>query len=141
MTSGRILSTIDLPHRPDWTARVDGIDRASLSHAALIRRLVREGPRHDGVILDASVGPGERYSDLLAAAALARRRTGPPVVLAECTWKLGDSRADRLACRAGAHSSKVLKLTVAVPEASPARVTVMSIWPEPSLIANSSVEN
>jgi hypothetical protein len=101
MPPGRVLSTIHLPQRPGWAARVDSIDRDAVSRTALVRRIVRGAPDHDAVVLDASVGPGERYCDLVAAIALARR-AGPPVVLVECTWKLGDSRSDQLACRVGA---------------------------------------
>lgn len=102
MPAGRILSTIDLPHRAAWAARVDAVRREDVSRPALVRRIVSEAPGYDAVVLDASVGPSERYSDVLAAVALARRKAAPPVVLAECTWKLGSSVADRLACRAGA---------------------------------------
>ena len=74
---------------------------------------------------------------------LVRARTGEVVV--------DPALASRVALRSvydgtgeawpGRLSSKVSKLTLAVPEASPCLVTVMSMWPLPSPMAKSSVAN
>lgn len=95
-----ILATFDLPERPRWVARVDGLDAQGLGAAGLVRAVLREAPGREAVVVDGSVGPGNRYADLVAAVAL-RRRPGasPPVLVAECTWSAGGARAVRAARR------------------------------------------
>jgi hypothetical protein len=84
-----------------WEERADVLDRRRLSRAALVRRLVAAARRYDALLLDGSVGTGERYSDLAAAALIARQRARPAIVISDSTWKRGSSWADRLACKAG----------------------------------------
>jgi hypothetical protein len=78
------------------------LDRSVLGRGELLRRLVRLAPRYQAVIVDGAVGSSQLYVDLIAAGIIARRRRMPWVVISEATWKLGPSRLDRLACRAGA---------------------------------------
>lgn len=78
------------------------LDRAAMSRWGLLSRLTGSARRHRAVVANGAVGPAELYVDLVAAATIAKRRHGPAVVLAECTWKLSSSRLDRVLCRAGA---------------------------------------
>ena len=86
----RYLSTYFAPDVERWhrTVRVHRTDRHG--RVELLRTLVREAPAHDVAILRASAGFEERYVDLIAAAAIARR--GRPVLLLDATWEPG-SRA------------------------------------------------
>ena len=96
-----ILATFDFPERTRWVARVDGLDAQELGPAGLVRAVLREARGREAVVVDGSVGPGNRYADLVAAVAL-RRRPGaaPPVLVAECTWSAGGGAAVRAARRA-----------------------------------------
>jgi hypothetical protein len=77
------------------------IDRRALSRVELVRRLVAAAGRYEALLLDGSVGLGERYSDLVAAVLVGRRRSPPKIVISESSWKRGSWWADRLACKAG----------------------------------------
>jgi glycosyltransferase involved in cell wall biosynthesis len=88
--------------RPAWVAKVDTLDRRTMSRWELFGRIVAASRRYEGMILNGSIGARERYVDLLAAVAVRRsQRTPPPIVLTDCSWRLGEMWADRAACRAG----------------------------------------
>jgi glycosyltransferase involved in cell wall biosynthesis len=98
----RILSTHVYAQYPAWAARVNMLDRRTLTRGQLFRRLVAAAGDYDALILNGSIGMTERFVDLLAAAAIRRtRRSRPAIVLTDCSWRLGDSRGDRAAMRAG----------------------------------------
>jgi Glycosyl transferases group 1 len=84
-----------------WKGGADVVDRRRLSRVRLVRGLVAAARRYDALLLDGSVGVPELYSDLLAAALIARRRSRPKVVISDSSWKRGSWWADRLACKAG----------------------------------------
>lgn len=92
-----ILTTLYFPRRPAWTARARILDRSSMSAPHLLRRLVAEATADDVVVLDGAVGRRDAYVDRMAAAAFARRRRGPHVVITDSTWTPGP--AHRLALR------------------------------------------
>lgn len=85
-----------------WGGDVEVLDR-SLPEPRWrpLARLVRDAARFDAVVLDGSIGIRQAYVDLLAAAAIARRRGGPVVVITDCTWKRGTSPPERWLRRAG----------------------------------------
>jgi hypothetical protein len=85
-----------------WGGPVDLLyDRDDERRLGGLARAVRDSTRYDALVLDGSIGLRGGYLDLLAAAAVRRLRQGPAVVIADCTWKLGSSRFDRIAMRAG----------------------------------------
>lgn len=96
----RIVSTLHYPRRPQWVSRVHMIESERLSRTGVVRELVAEAGRCDAIILDGSIGIRAGNPDLAAAAIIARRRTRPGVVLAECNWKPGSS-LDRMVRRVG----------------------------------------
>ena len=75
------------------------LDSGSVSSATLLRRLIKVAGDHDTVVLN-----GADHTEQVAAALIPLRRRGTRVVLAECTWEVGDSFLDRLATRAGARA-------------------------------------
>jgi Glycosyl transferases group 1 len=97
------ITSLYLPEREQFAARAEMIDRGELLKLGLLRAIVRGARGRRAAILDASVGPGEAYVDLLAGIAIRRRpggrRTG--IALIECQWKLGGSRLDRLGTTLG----------------------------------------
>jgi glycosyltransferase involved in cell wall biosynthesis len=97
----RILTTLNWWRRPAWMSRVEVLDREKMSTRALLARLVASAPDYDVLVLDGATGGAVRATDLGAAALLARRRSGPKVVLTDATWARGRGLTDRLACRAG----------------------------------------
>jgi glycosyltransferase involved in cell wall biosynthesis len=99
----RILSTHVYGDRhPDWDARVDVLDRRTMTRSRLFRRLVAAAGDYDALILNGSIGMTERFVDLLAAVAIRRTRRPPPaIVLTDCSWRLGEARLDRAAMRTG----------------------------------------
>jgi hypothetical protein len=99
----RFLTTLPFPGREAWASRCERIDPATVSPAALLRRLVAEAARHRALIVDGSVGPRDFYLEPLAAFAVRRRPGGAqtPIVLVECQWKIGGSRIDRAVTRLG----------------------------------------
>ena len=66
----------------------------------LFVRLVRSASRYDAVVLNGAEGWWRGYLDLLAAA-IARRRGGVAVVIADCSWKRGSNPLDRAVGRLG----------------------------------------
>lgn len=84
-----------------WQSRVHVLKRDGVALPDLFRRIVRASYHCDAMILNGSIGMREAYVDLLAAAAISRRPGGPPLVIADCSWKLGRLWLDRFACRAG----------------------------------------
>jgi hypothetical protein len=91
--------------RPAWVARVDTLDRRTMSRWQLFRKIVVASRRYEALILNGSIGMTERYVDLLAAVAVRRsQRTPPPIVITDCSWRLGDAWIDRAAMRAGIHA-------------------------------------
>lgn len=96
----RTVSTLDWWRRPRWTSRV-AIVRRDASPAVAIRRLLGAAAGADAVVLDGATGGVVRAVDLGAAAALARRRAGPAVVITDATWSVGEGALDRLTCRLG----------------------------------------
>jgi hypothetical protein len=115
----RSIVTTLVNDRPHWAAQVRMINRHAQPAASVTGRLVAAGLRGSTLVLLGSAGFGARYSDLLAAVAVARSPRSPAVVLAECTWEPGsaalarrlrlggDGGAARLAVRAmdGAHAT------------------------------------
>lgn len=92
-----ILTTLYFPRRPAWMARARTLDRNSMSAAQLCYRLLAEAAADDVVVLDGAIGCRDAYVDRVAAAAFARRRQGPRVVITDSTWTPGPAR--RLALR------------------------------------------
>ena len=90
------------------------LDRRTMSRAALVRRLVRDARRYRALLLDGSVGTGELYSDLVAAAIISRRRSGPALVISDSSWKRGSSWLDRAACLAGIRAIDSPRVTYCV---------------------------
>jgi glycosyltransferase involved in cell wall biosynthesis len=99
----RILSTHVYGDRhPEWDARVDVLDRRTMTRGQLFRRLVAAAGDYDALVLNGSIGMSERFVDLLAGAAIRRtRRRQPAIVLTDCSWRLGEGRLDRTAMRTG----------------------------------------
>jgi hypothetical protein len=75
---------------------LDVVDRATCSRAGLLRRVVTAAERYDAVLLN-----GSGREDQIAAALLARRHSGVPVVIADSTWRRGTWWLDRLVCGVG----------------------------------------
>jgi glycosyltransferase involved in cell wall biosynthesis len=87
--------------REAWPGPVDLLyeGREERRLPGLARAVARAGS-YGAMVFDGSVGLRGGYLDLLAAAA-AHRRDHLAVVIGDCTWKAGTSRADRLTMRAG----------------------------------------
>ena len=116
--------TGDRPERlsATWPGEVEVLDRTTgESRLRAIARLVLRAGRYEAVVLDGSVGLRKGYVDLFGAAVIGRRRSGPVVVIADCTWKRGRNWLDRLACRMGIRlvdSPKVSYCVVSTEEVS-----------------------
>lgn len=95
----RILSTAYWPKRAAWMSRVDALARDALPAWSVLRQLATSPGRYDAVVIDGATGGVVRLTDLGAAALLARRRTGPAVVVLDATWGRGRNGLDRLCCR------------------------------------------
>ncbi len=87
-----ILSTLRYHDYPQWTSRVEILDREGLSIPAFVRCLRAAALRYRTVVLT-----GTWRADQLAAIALARMRRPPRVLMTDATWKRGSSRLDRAA--------------------------------------------
>ena len=72
------------------------LDPSTMSPASLIARLVRTAPRYRAVVLNGSI-----HAEQLAAIALRRVHPAVPLVLSDCTWKVGRTRTEQSALRAG----------------------------------------
>jgi len=127
----RILTTLHWSKREAWMSRVDVLDRALLSTAEILRRLVASADAYDVIVVDGATGGAVRATDLGAAALLARRRTGPAVVITDSTWSRGRSLADRLACRAGLLAIDSERVTYCVLSSDEARLFPVS-WGIPA---------
>ena len=97
-----------------WRSRVSLLARDGVPVPELFRRIVRASYHCDAMILNGSIGLREGYVDLLAAAAISHRPSGPPIVIADCSWKLGGHWLDRLACRTGLRAIDSPKVTYCV---------------------------
>lgn len=87
--------------RAEWAQGVDVLDRPRMSGWRVLDHLLRSARKYDAVVLDGSIGWRGGYVDQLAAALIGRDKTGPLVVISDCTWKRGSWWLDRLACRLG----------------------------------------
>ena len=110
-----------------WRSRVSVLARDGVPIPELFRRIVRASYHCDAMILNGSIGLREGYVDLLAAAAISHRPFGPPVVIADCSWKLGGHWLDRLSCRAGLRAIDSPKVTYCV-HSSEERATFSGKW-------------
>ena len=97
----RIIGTIGYEDRRPWADRVECIDRRGVAGPVFLIRLVSAARASDAVVVNGSVGLRAGYVDLLAAAVIARLPSPPAVVVAECTWHPGRTRAERVARQAG----------------------------------------
>jgi hypothetical protein len=95
----RTLTTLAWDKRPAWTSRVEVLRHGELSPLAILRRLGAAAD-YDAVVVDGATGGAVRLSDLGGAVLLARRRSGPTVIVTDATWGRGGGLADRVACRA-----------------------------------------
>ncbi len=118
----RILTTLHWPRRAAWTSRVDLLDRTRLSPGAILARIGAAPGRYDAVVLDGATGGAVRLSDLGGAALLARRRSGPAVVVTDATWGAGNTWWDRLASRAGLAAIDSPRVTYCVLSSDEARL-------------------
>lgn len=87
-----MLSTLRYWSYPEWTRRVDIVDRGDHSTLGFLARVVAGARTHSAVVLT-----GTRRADQAAAVFLARLRPPPRVVMTDATWKRGGSPAARLA--------------------------------------------
>lgn len=110
----RILTTLDWHRRPRWVARTCLVRRDELGTARALARLVAWAERHDALVLDGASGGSIRAVDLGAAAVLARRRSGPAVVITDATWSRGAGMLDRMICRAGLAAIESPRVTYCV---------------------------
>jgi hypothetical protein len=95
-------------------SRVEVMDRRELPAAEVLRRLAAAPGRYDAVVLDGATGGEVRLTELGAAVLLARRRTGPAVVITDATWGRGTSLVDRLACSLALRSLDSPRVTYCV---------------------------
>ena len=113
-----------------WRSRVSVLARDGVPVPELFRRIVRASYHCDAMILNGSIGLREGYVDLLAAATISHRPSGPPIVIADCSWKLGGHLLDRLACRAGLRAIDSPKVTYCV-HSSEERLAFAEKWRVP----------
>lgn len=86
------VTTLHYPLRPEWNRRGVTLTADQPPAHVLARRLLTA--RSPCVVLN-----GFSRVDLAAAAALARRRHPPHVIITDCTWGTGQSAADRTVTR------------------------------------------
>src|SRR5712691_370160 len=77
----RAITTLYFPRRVAWGEQLDVIDPEALSAPALVSRLVSESKRYEAMVLN---GDGSPISQLVTAALIARRRSPPPLIFADC---------------------------------------------------------
>jgi glycosyltransferase involved in cell wall biosynthesis len=92
------FSTLHFPRRREWNDRVDTIDPKATATIPLMRALVDAGRRYETLIVN---GSGSPFRELAAASAAVHRRRVPHVIVADCVWGVGTSRANRLLSRTG----------------------------------------
>jgi hypothetical protein len=97
-----------------WRSRVHLLRRESVFGPDLLRRMIRASYHCDAMVLDGAVGYRGGYVDLLAAMAISHRPSGPPIVIADCSWKVGEWFVDRLSCRVGLRAIDTPKVTYCV---------------------------
>ncbi|HTP24535.1 MAG TPA: glycosyltransferase [Anaeromyxobacteraceae bacterium] len=96
----RTLSTLHWPKRAAWMSRVEVLSHEETGTSAILLRLAM-ADRYDAIVVDGATGGKVRVADLGAAMLLARRRSGPTVIITDATWSRGSQSFDRLACRIG----------------------------------------
>jgi hypothetical protein len=89
-----ILSSLYLPHREPWRERVDMVRLSAFGRPGVLA-LIRRAAGYRCVVLN-----GAQRVDQVTAALLAIRRSGPVVVITDCTWELPSDRPARLALQA-----------------------------------------
>ncbi len=90
------MTTLDYPRRAEWARRGRSLTADDPSPAVRLRRVLAAGRDRKPIVLD-----GFNRADTTAAALLATTRRPAPIVMTDCTWKVGESAADRLLTRAG----------------------------------------
>ena len=97
MQGSSFFTTLFLPQRGEWAARAEMLDPGKVTHAGLVREVMRAAREHRTVVLNGSL-PREQVVAALVALRHGRRRR---LVLADCTWSRGDDTLDRAVNRAG----------------------------------------
>lgn len=96
----RTLSPLYWPKRAAWMARVEVLNEAQRPAITVLRRLAT-AIDYAAVVLDGAKGGRVRLANLGAAMLLARRASGPTVIITECTWSRGSGFLDRAARNIG----------------------------------------
>ncbi len=86
-----ILSTLRYWGYPQWTGRVDILDRGHFSKLAFLRRLVAASRSYSTVVLT-----GTTHWDQIAAILIGHLPNSPRLVMTDATWTRGTSGLDRL---------------------------------------------
>jgi hypothetical protein len=108
-----IVTTLAL-RVPVWREQTRLVDRSTMSPPALVRCLVRESGDARALVLNGVVGRYARYSDLVAAVLVARRRNAPVVLLSEVNWKSGSGAVSQAFRRAGARALRHRRIFICV---------------------------
>jgi hypothetical protein len=90
------VTTLDYPQRKEWSRRGRSLTADDPSPALRLRRVLAAGSDSKPIVLD-----GFDRADTTAAALLATTRRPAPIVMTDCTWKVGGSVADRTLTRIG----------------------------------------
>jgi hypothetical protein len=90
------VTTLDYPRRAEWSRRGRSLTADDPSPAVRLRRVLAAGRDRKPIVLD-----GFDRADTTAAALLATTRRPAPIVMTDCTWKVGDSAVDRAVTRIG----------------------------------------
>lgn len=106
------------------------LDRRALRPGAAVRAIARAAAGRDAIVVDGSVGLSGRYADLAATALLSRRRHGPAVVIADSTWKAGDTPLRRSVRKLGLRAFDSARVTYVV-HSSGERASFSSNWGVP----------
>ncbi len=128
MSDKRVISTLRYWTYPEWTERVDIIDRAERLSGdrrdALAGRRARPGRRVRPGFIGKLVAEARRYptvvltgawrDDQYAAMVLARLRRPPHVIMTEAVWQRGTSALDRAANAIGMRAMRGPHMTFCV---------------------------